>query len=92
MFLVPTWVDTDDTHSDELPTPKAYTKPATTTYARKTDEHGLTLDDYVDNINMEEDIEVIKTYFTRWLALCVSDKQKDFFTSVKDKRKKQLGL
>lgn len=73
--------------------PKALTKPTgTTTYARKTDEHGLTLDDYVDNINMEEDIEVIKTYFTRWLALCVSDEQKDFFTSVKDKRKKQLGL
>jgi len=25
MFLVPTWVDTDDTHSDDLPTPKAKT-------------------------------------------------------------------
>ena len=26
MFLVPTWVDTDNTHSDDLPTPKAKTE------------------------------------------------------------------
>ena len=59
---------------------------------RKHDEHGLTLDDYIDNINMETDVETIKVYFTRWMALCTSDKQKQSFTEVKDKRKKQLGL
>lgn len=32
---------------------------------RKHDEHGLTLDDYIDNINMETDVETIKVYFTR---------------------------
>lgn len=79
--------DDDGNTANEAPRTKV-----ATTYARKTDEHWLTLDDYVDNINMEEDIETIKLYFTRWLALCVSDRQKDFFTSVKDKRKKQLGL
>lgn len=84
---IPTLDDDDGNTANEAPRTKS-----TTTYARKTDEHWLTLDDYVDNINMEEDIETIKVYFTRWLALCVSDKQKDFFTSVKDKRKKQLGL
>lgn len=26
MFLIPTWVDTDDTHSDDLPIPKAKTE------------------------------------------------------------------
>lgn len=59
---------------------------------RKHDEHGLTLDDYIDNINMETDVETIKVYFTRWMALCISDKQKLSFTDVKNKRKKQLGL
>jgi len=63
-----------------------------TTYARKTDEHGLTLDDYIDNINMEEDIETVKVYFERWLKLCTTEKQASFFTSVKDKRKKALGF
>lgn len=29
MFLIPTGVDTDDTHSDDLPTPPANTKPNT---------------------------------------------------------------
>jgi hypothetical protein len=63
-----------------------------TEYARKTDEHGLTLDDYIDNINMEADIETVKVYFERWLKLCTTEKQASFFTSVKDKRKKQLGF
>lgn len=60
--------------------------------ASRVDQYRLTLDDYVENMEMEYDIEMLKVYFERWLKLCVSDKQKDFFTSVKDKRKKQLGL
>ena len=91
MFLVPTGVDTDDTHSDDHPIPKKTTAPKTE-YARKTDEHWLTLDDYIDNINMEADIETVKVYFERWLKLCSTEKQASFFTSVKDKRKKALGF
>lgn len=64
----------------------------TTRYTKKADEYGLTLDDYIDNINMESDTETIKLYFTRWLELCTTEKQKDFFVSIKDKRKKQLGV
>lgn len=64
MFLVPTGVDTDDTHSDDLPTPKK-TTATKAEYARKTDEHGLTLDDYIDNINMEDNIDTVKVYFER---------------------------
>lgn len=56
------------------------------------DQYGLTLDDYVDNINLELDIETVKVYFERWIKLCVSNKQKDYFTNVKNKRKKQLGV
>ena len=32
MFLVPTWVDTDNTHSDELPTPPRKERPNGETY------------------------------------------------------------
>lgn len=88
MFLIPTGVDTDNTHSDEYDVPAK----KTTTYTRKADEYGLTLDDYIDSINMESDTETIKLYFTRWLELCTTEKQKDFFVSIKDKRKKQLGV
>jgi len=63
-----------------------------TSYTKKTDEHGLTLDDYIENINMEEDIETVKVYFERWLKLCTTEKQAMFFTGVKDKRKKALGF
>jgi len=91
MFLVPTGIDTDNTHSDEYDVPA---KKGTTgwTYTKKADSYGLTLDDYIDNINMESDTETIKLYFTRWLELCTTEKQKDFFVSVKDKRKKELGV
>jgi hypothetical protein len=41
------------------------TVESNTTYARKTDEHGLTLDDYIDNLNMEENIDTVKVYFER---------------------------
>jgi hypothetical protein len=64
MFLVPTGVDTDDTHSDDHPIPKKTTTPKTE-YARKTDEHGLTLDDYIENINMEDNIDTVRVYFER---------------------------
>lgn len=93
MFLIPTGVDTDNTHSDEYDVPKTAPKTVEkTTYQQKSDEHWLTLDDYVENIKMEDNIDTVKIYFERWLKLCVSDKQKSFFTSVKDNRKKQLWL
>lgn len=50
--------DDDGNKANEAPRTK-------TEYARKADEHGLTLDDYIDNINTEDDIETIKVYFTR---------------------------
>ena len=85
IFCIPTEDDKDT--ENQTHEPKAKTE-----YARKADEHGLTLDDYIDNINMEADIETVKVYFERWLKLCTTEKQSAFFTSVKDKRKKQLGF
>jgi hypothetical protein len=58
IFCIPTEDDKDT--ENQTHEPKAKTE-----YARKTDEHGLTLDDYIDNINMEEDIETVKVYFER---------------------------
>jgi hypothetical protein len=41
---------------------------------------------------MEENIDTVKVYFERWLKLCTTEKQTAFFSSVKNKRKKELGL
>ena len=93
MFLIPTGVDTDNTHSDEYDVPAK--KVATQTpkaYAKQQDEFGLDLDDYIASIAMEKDSESLKLLYIRWLKLCISEKQKDFFTSIKDKQKKVLWL
>lgn len=94
MFLIPTGVDTDNTHSDEydvpakINTPKPYSKP----YAKAQDEFWLDLDDYIASMAMEKDSESLKLLYTRGLKLCISEKQKDYFTSLKDKQKKVLGI
>ncbi len=91
MFLIPTGVDTDNTHSDEydVPAKKEYTQKQ---YAKQQDEHWLDLDDYIASIAMEKDSESLKLLYVRGLKLCISEKQKDFFTSLKDKQKKVLGI
>lgn len=61
-------------------------------YVKKQDEDWLTLDDYIDSIKMEKDWEHVKTLYFKWLKLCTTDKQADFFTGIKDKRKKELWL
>lgn len=97
MFLIPTGVDTDNTHSDEYDvpakttttnTPKPYSKP----YAKAQDEFWLNLDDYIASMAMEKDSESLKVLYTRGLKLCISEKQKDYFTWLKDKQKKVLGI
>lgn len=93
MFLIPTGVDTDNTHSDEYDVPKKVeTKEVKKEYVKKQDEDWLTLDDYIDSIKMEKDWEHVKTLYFKWLKLCTTDKQADFFTGIKDKRKKELWL
>jgi hypothetical protein len=67
-------------------TPKA--KP----YGKQQDEFGLDLDDYIASIAMEKDSESLKLLYTRWLKLCISEKQSSYFSSIKDKRKKELWL
>lgn len=92
MFLIPTGVDTDNTHSDEYDVPKKVATQTPKAYAKQQDEFGLDLDDYIASIPMEKDWESLKLLYTRWLKLCISDKQADFFTSIKDKQKKVLWL
>jgi hypothetical protein len=52
----------------------------------------MDLDDYIDSMKMEKDPEHLKTLYFRWLPLCTTDKQADFYTSIKDKCKKDLWL
>ena len=93
MFLIPTGVDTDNTHSDEYDVPKKVERnEVKKEYVKKQDEDWLTLDDYIDSIKMEKDWEHVKTLYFKWLKLCTTDKQADFFTGIKDKRKKELWL
>lgn len=89
MFLIPTGVDTDNTHSDEYDVPK---KVEPKQYTKKKDEYWMDLDDYIDSMKMEKDPEHLKTLYFRWLPLCTTDKQADFYTSIKDKCKKDLWL
>ncbi len=53
MFLIPTWVDTDNTHSDEYDVPKKKAKQS----------NWLTFSDYVESIRMEKDVNHIRTLF-----------------------------
>ena len=56
MFLVPTWVDTDDTHSDDLPTPKA---PQKSTYTWATNTKWLNYKELKQAIDWGTDTEVL---------------------------------
>tara|TARA_R110000868_G_scaffold113314_3_gene304226 strand:+ start:11197 stop:11364 length:168 start_codon:yes stop_codon:yes gene_type:complete len=55
MFLIPTGVDTDNTHSDEYDVPKKVATQTPKAYAKQQDEFGLDLDDYIASIPMEKD-------------------------------------
>ena len=81
--------DSTNTHSKDE---KTVDTPTPKPYAKQQDVFWLTLDDYIDSIRMETDWEHLKTLFQRGLKLCISEKQSDFFTSIKDKRKKELWL
>lgn len=86
MFLIPTWVDTDNTHSDDLPTPPKKEKPngETRTFAR------TEKDDLLDQMEIEDDIEHLKTIFAKLYPLWTSDKQKWFFKSKYEEAKKRI--
>ena len=80
--------DDDGQKANEAPRTQKEVKP----YAKQQDEFGLDLDDYIASIAMEKDSESLKLLYTRGLKLCISEKQKDFFTSLKDKQKKVLWI
>lgn len=77
MFLIPTGVDTDDTHSDDLPVPKRKAKQ----------DNWLTFQDYVDSIRMEKDINHIRTLFIQCDdSLDLTESQLDMLKSEARKR------
>ncbi len=92
MFLVPTWVDTDDTHSDDLPTPPKRTTESPT--GEKRQFARTEADDLLDQMEIEDDIEHLKTIFAKLYNLGKSDKQKAFYESkykiVKSRLEKRI--
>lgn len=64
MFLVPTWVDTDDTHSDDLPIPKQTIKTPQEIYV-------MTIED-VNNWNWKI---YWKSVYVKWEKKTISDEQ-----------------
>lgn len=46
--------------------------------------------DILDSMEIEDDIEHVKTLFEQWLELCVTEKMKDVLIIAKDKAKKRL--
>ncbi len=46
--------------------------------------------DIIDSMEIEDDIENLKTLFDQWKELCTSDKMVDVLTLCKDKAKKRL--
>lgn len=77
MFLIPTWVDTDNTHSDDLPTPPK--KTVETPTGEKRQYARTEADDLLDQMEIEDDIEHLKTIFAKLYTLGKSDKQKAFY-------------
>lgn len=65
MFLVPTWVDTDDTHSDDLPVPKK------TTPTKNSEIYVMTVED-VNNWNGKI---YWKSVYVKWERKTISDEQ-----------------
>lgn len=82
MFLIPTGVDTDNTHSDDIPVPKNI--PQEKRWPTNSD---LLLEALKNAPTIEELLERGKQIDT----VCVSDKQKEFFKNTANKRYKELN-
>ena len=48
--------------------------------------------DILDSMEIEDDIEHVKTLFEQWLELCVTEKMKDVLIIAKDKQRNALKV
>jgi len=89
MFLIPTGVDTDNTHSDEYDVPKKTTRVESKI---KTDSDWATMQDYIESMKKAKNWDELRNLFLKWQSLCANDSEADAFTKVKDDKKVELWL
>ena len=86
MFLIPTGVDTDNTHSDEYDVPpKAKPKYEENDYSGKPQ-----ITDYINRMKSTKDSNELKTIFVEALTIFKSEKQVKWLTEEKDKAKDRI--
>ncbi len=81
MFLIPTGVDTDNTHSDEYDVPKSKTK---------IEDDWITLQDYIDSMKKAKTPDELKNLFMSGQKKCTTQAELDNFTKIKDEKKKEF--
>lgn len=84
MFLVPTWVDTDDTHSEDIETPQVKQKNKLNTYGKRE------LGEIIEEMREEQDINRVKVLYSEALDLKLTDKQKTWLETEKEDAKVRL--
>ena len=80
MFLIPTGVDTDNTHSDEYDVPRRTV----------VEDDWITVQDYIDSMKLAKNSEELKELFLKWQKIC-KPSELDNFTAVKDEKKKEFN-
>lgn len=77
------------THTATTKTPVTPAKPSTPIWETKTYAR-TEKDDLIDQMEIEDDIEHLKTIFTKLYPMWVSEKQKEFFKSKYEKAKSRI--
>ena len=83
MFLIPTGVDTDNTHSDEYDVPRAKNTV-------KIEDDWVTVQDYIDSMKLAKTPDELKELFMKWQKKCKTDAEIENFTKIKDEKKKDF--
>ena len=84
MFLIPTWVDTDNTHSDEYDIPK---KKTADSFPWKPKE----LIEFIEEIREEKDVNHIKTLVNQAWSIYKTEKQLNWIKEEARKRTDTLN-
>lgn len=87
MFLVPTWVDTDDTHSDDYPTPPKKEFSKTDNWVKKKE-----LIEYIEEIRNETDDNHIKTLVNEAGKIYKTEKQLEWIKKEARERTDKLNV
>ena len=81
MFLIPTGVDTDNTHSDEYDVPK---------WKNVVENDWITVQDYIESMKLAKTPDELRELFMKWQKKCTNQIELDNFTKIKDEKKKEF--